>query len=46
MSIGRQIARGLGALFNRQKAQGDIAEQVENYLELTTDQDEEPLPAR
>jgi predicted permease len=35
MSIGRQIARGLGALFNRKRAQGDVAEQVENYLELS-----------
>lgn len=35
MSIGRQIARGLGALVNRRKAQRDIAEQVENYLALS-----------
>ena len=35
MSVGRQIARGLGALLNRRKAQRDIADQVENYLELS-----------
>src|SRR5271156_4231461 len=35
MSSWRQIARGLGALINRRRADRDIADQVESYLELS-----------